>query len=141
MIGERLIRLRADPFWQGVAAGYALPFLVVAPALFAGRLDPLFSDGQVYWLLPVFAALGVPGFLLGRFVRLAHPTANAAALSTGLLSGGWAAGSLLLWASAANRPISNRLSIAVFGGALMVGFWLWIGAVLGAARPESAEAI
>jgi hypothetical protein len=57
----------------------------------------------------------------GRGIRFTH----------GALLGGWAIGAVLLFLGAPERPTLNRLLIAAFGGAMLVAFWLWIGALLG----------
>lgn len=119
-------------FVLGVIGGVVLPSLVLIVLAAMGRLGGYFEQSRGYALLPVFAPLGVLAFFLGwrLFERLQVPRMGAS-FSLGLLVAGSLVGSLVLWLSSPERPTGNRLVFSVFGGPLVLGFWLWIGGILG----------
>jgi hypothetical protein len=120
------------PFLLGIVAGFALPALVVAILFATGSLSGYLVDSRGYTMMPLLAPLGLLSFFLGwrLFDRLQVPRMGAS-FSLGVLVAGSLAGSLILYASSAERPFVNRIVFSTFGGPLLVGFWLWIGAVLG----------
>ena len=58
----------------------------------------------------------------------------------GTLVSGSFVGMLLLWVSTPDRPLGNRLMFSLFGGPLLLGFWLWIGAIVGYAVRQNRSA-
>ena len=136
---------RPSPVQMGLLLGYMVPMLVFAPSLFLGRLAPFFSGGRsyplVFTLLPFFFLLLIPGAGLGFLAsKMLADRRDVWRFDVGLLGGGSVAGSLFLWAGNMDYPFLNRVGVAVFGGIMLCGFWMWIGALLGAAtRLEKAK--
>jgi len=126
--------MRAPPTLSGAVIGYALPLAMVAPALFWGNLPQVLRDDATSLLLPAFVLLMVPGAFLGYFAgRRYHDGRSSWRFNGGLFIGGSVAASLLLWAGSVDVPLARRLVMAIFGGPFLAGFWLWLGALLGAA--------
>lgn len=125
------------PFWWGVGLGVLLPSLVAGVLFVAGRFEDYMVASRGYALLPWFVPLGFAASALGwaLYPRFTTPRAGSA-FALGLLVGGTAAGTLLLWASSGERSFVNRLVFSVFGGPLVCGFWVWIGGILGYAAKQ-----
>lgn len=138
--------MKPGPTWAGMGIGYALPLAMVAPALFWGNLPQVLADDATSLLLPVFVLLLVPGALLGYLAGRHYRDGRSTwRFNGGLFLGGSIAAALLLWAGAGEMALGRRLVMAVFGGPFLAGFWLWLGALLGAAgafgrrRPNEVE--
>lgn len=120
------------PSLHGALAGVLLPILVLGVLAAAGRLPDYLAASRGYALLTWFAPLGFATFLLAWWFAPRYPTRNAgAAFAVGALVASSLLGSVVLWWSAPERPGPNRFVFSLFGGPLVLGFWLWIGALLG----------
>lgn len=120
------------PLWQGAVLGFSLPLLVVAPTVLAGRFSVLQTQLSVYGLLPILSLLAVPSGLAASVLQRAYGARPALwRLCTGFLLGGSTAGALLLASTTPDYAPAHRAVLSVFGGVLLVGFWLWLGALLG----------
>lgn len=134
-------RWAASPRLHGLVVGFGFPFLVVALPIMWGRLDALLTGLRVYALLPVFVVCGGLSVASARFL---YPTyrrlgLRATGLALGCLIGGCVLGAALLWGATGDRPWPNRIVLSVFGAPLLVGFWQWIGALLGLAAAQQGE--
>ena len=119
------------PVGAGVALGAALPLAVVAPAVLFGQFERLQTGGSVYFLLPILALLAFPAGLAAMlFQRLGGDRKALWRFCTGLLLGGSLAGAVLLGVSFSELSIERRFLFALFGGVLLSGFWIWLGAFL-----------
>lgn len=118
----------------GAAIGYALPWLVLAPALFAQRLDAYFVQGRVVLLLPWLFLLAIPAGIAGSaFAAATQDRRRAWRFAAGILLGGSLAGSVLVAASASSAALASRVGMVAFGGTFLAGFWLWLGTLMGLA--------
>lgn len=120
------------PVVAGAVVGVALPLAVVAPAVLWGHFERVQAGANVYYLLPLFALLALPGALAGSVFAHRHPDRRRIfRFATGLLLGGWLGGALLLFTSTADTEPLNRLGLSLFGGVMLVGFWMWLGGFIG----------
>lgn len=132
------MRRLGAPFWSGAAftvlagVGIFVSFRLVV----ARGKDITASDA--YALLPLFGVLGILCAILYRLLSrpLGFP-ASGLGFVMGCLAGGALAGALVLWIAASDRPFGNRLLISLFGGAMLGGFFPWIGALLMHASRQS----
>lgn len=124
--------MKQTPLLAGSGVGFLLPLLILAPAFLWGPLIPILDDGRVYFLLPALALLLVPGIFAGQLAaRYAVDRRAAWRFATGLLLGASVAAAILLWRGSSDADALQRVIIALFGGPILAGFWLWLGAVLG----------
>jgi len=136
--------MKSNPVLIGVLIGLVVPIVILAPAFFWGPLASLLDEGKVYFLLPALALLLVPGGFAGHVAARLAPDRQAAwRFVTGLFFGSSVAAAVLLWRGAGDVDILQRFLIAVFGGPILAGFWMWLGAILGLstgyARKEKHE--
>lgn len=130
------------PFGYGAGFSFAggLGVFLVFQAIVARGKDVNASDA--YALMPLFALMGVLCAILYRVLErpLGFPSGGLGFVM-GCLAGGAAAGMLALWLAADDRPLVNRAVISLFGGAMLGGFFPWIGALLmhASRKPEHSS--
>lgn len=129
---------------HGTVVGLLLPLVALLYPLAAGDLWAWFDQGAVYGLMPVFAVLGIPAFLLTRRLRKTYEARGDRPMqfTNGLLLGGWLCGATLMWLAQDGQPLVGRLLGSASGGVMLVAFWLWIGSILAHFQPgaESGSA-
>ena len=136
--------MKSTPVVFGVLVGLVVPVLLLAPAFFWGPLADVLAGGRVYFLLPALALLLFPGGFAGSLAAYyAEDRRTAWRFVSGLFFGSSLAAALLLWGGSADAELLQRALIAVFGGPILAGFWMWLGGVLGLSigygRKERAE--
>lgn len=120
--------MKNNPIVHGIQAGVVIPFVLLAPTLIWGPLADVLRADRTFFLMPALAMLLVPGGFAGMIAaRLYRERREAWRFATGLLIGGSFVGSLLFAFGTGN------FVTVLFGGVLLVGFWLWLGALLGLA--------
>jgi hypothetical protein len=124
--------MRPHPVRTGVLAALALLSALVMVLAVSGNLAQYLVSSRAYALLPWTASLGFAAFALGwgLFDHYQAP-GDGNKFAVGLLLGGSLAASALLWISGGERPLVNRMVFSMFGGPMLLGFWLWIGAIVG----------
>lgn len=114
----------------GLLLGVVLPLAILAPA--APMVVSVVAEGRTYFLLPALSLLVVPAALVGFLAaRPYEDRRDAWRLAVGLFLGGSLVVDVLFWTGGAALPLPNRLGQALFGGVLLAGFWLFVGALLG----------
>lgn len=134
------MRRAPTPFGLGLAFTFfgGAAILLAYHQIVLSLFDATPTD--VYYLLPLFVLLGVLAAVLYRL--LAAPMdfpRQGLGFVMGCLAGGSLSAFLGLFMSAAERPLLNRLAIAVFGAVLLGGFFPWIGALLMHARRQDTD--
>ncbi len=123
---------RSSPVAHGLVVGYALPVLVLLPALLWGALPTVLDQGRAHLLLPVLVPLMAPAFFVGVVAAYLYPDRQHTwRFGGGLFLGGSLAASTFLWFGAPQTDPLRRAVLIVFGGPILAGFWLFVGALLG----------
>jgi hypothetical protein len=133
-----LTAFRDRPFLHGVLFGLGMPLLALLVPALVGDLRAWFVEGAVYGMMPLFAILGIPSFVLTKRLKREYVARGQRSLhlTHGMLLGGWIVGVLLMWASTPGGAALARLASALSGGAMLVAFWPWAGSIIAHYEPR-----